>query len=135
MKCLSINSNNVLYSGTAGFGFICAGEYEHGIKYMTESMHLNPYYFWVLNLGFCLYYIKAGEYKEALYWAEMINRPRLLWDHMLKVSILGLINNKDGVEEEVVLIYDLTPDFPLRAREIVGRFILDEKLTDIFPKD
>ncbi len=56
-KCLAINPNNEMYSGSVGFGYVCAGEYEKGLDLMAESILLTPYYHWDVNVGFSFYYI------------------------------------------------------------------------------
>ncbi len=76
-KLISINPNNVMFTGSAGFGYICAGEYAKGIEYMLEAIQLNPYYPWYINFGFCLYYLANKEFNEALFWAEHDQPPRL----------------------------------------------------------
>jgi len=65
-KCLSLNPNNPMYIGQMGFGYICAGDYEEGLLLMSESIELNPYYTWNLNIGICFYYIHHKDYNEAL---------------------------------------------------------------------
>jgi TolB-like protein len=127
-KLISINPNSVMYSGNAGFGFICAGEYEEGVKYMLDAIRLNPYYPWYLNVGFCLYYLSKKEYKEALFWAERVNRPGFYWDHLIKASIQGLLGNSGEAGEEVARLLEIIPGFEERAKHIVGFFLLDEQL-------
>ncbi len=127
-KLISINPNNVAYSGSAGFGYICAGEYAEGMKYMVEATQLNPYYPWYLNFGFCLYYFYIKEYKEALYWAELINRKGFIWDPLMKTSICSLLGHKKEAREEADRLLELFPDFPNRAKIIVDTFLLDEAL-------
>ncbi len=96
-KCIAINPNNTMYLGSIGFGYECAGEYEKGLELMLESIKLNPYYFWNMNIGFCLYYLSHNEFDEAFIWAEKINRRALVWDYILRATALGHLDRK--VEE------------------------------------
>jgi TolB-like protein len=127
-KCISLNPRNVLYQGEMGFGYICAGDYEVGMELMSDCVELNPYYQWNLNVGFCLYYIANEEYEEALIWADKVCRPALLWDPLLRIAALGLLNRKDAALGIIDELFVLSPKFTERARIIVDTFILDTRL-------
>ncbi len=127
-KMLTINPNNAMYMAEAGFGYICIGQYEKGLKYITDSLPLNPYYPWNINAGLCLYYLKYEDYEEALYWANLINRPALLWDSLLKTAVLGLLGKPKDAGSLIAKINTLSPDFPSRAQEIVNTFLFDAEL-------
>jgi tetratricopeptide (TPR) repeat protein len=127
-QCLAINPNNAMYVGAIGFGYECMGEYEIGLELMSESISLNPYYPWEMNIGFCFYYLSHGEYDEAHQWAEKINRKALVWDPLLRASTLGHLGLKEEAIQVLDEIYSLSPNFPERARIIISAFILDEEL-------
>ena len=129
-KCLSINPNNVMYTGSIGFGYECAGEYEKGLEIMSESIKLNPYYFWNMNLGFCFYYLAHEEFEEAFIWAEKINRDGLLWDPLLRASCLGHLGRISEASRAIEELLKISPNFPERARKIVGVFLLDQDLQE-----
>ena len=126
--CLSLNPNNPMYIGQMGFGYICVGDYEEGMQLMSESIELNPYYTWNLNIGICFYYIHHKDYNEALLWAEKVNRESLIWDPLLRTSILGLLNRKEEANDGYKKIALLSPQFSKRARIIVDKFIFDKEL-------
>lgn len=127
-KCLSINPYNPMYLGTIGFGYQCSGRNEEGLDLMLESIDLNPYYHWLINLGLCLYYIHKENYEEAAYWAKLINRSKHLWDPLLRVAVFGLLNKKEEAAFALAELLDHKPNFHERATYIVGRFIIDQEL-------
>lgn len=127
-SCLKINPNNPMYTGQMGFGYICAGDYDKGLDLMSESIELNPYYTWNLNIGFSFYFIHTGEYEEALHWAELINRRSLIWDPLLRTAILGLLERKEEAIETHKELALLSPNFSERAIAIVNAFLFDKKL-------
>lgn len=127
-KCLSVNPNDSMFMSTIGFGYICVGEYENGLNLISESINLNPYGFWLMNVGFCYYFIHVGEYDEALYWAKKIKKPGLIWDHLLCISLNGLIETKEDLSEPIEILYNLSPNFNQRAPFIVDAFLFDKKL-------
>ena len=127
-RCLSVNPSNAMYMGAVGFGYVCAGEYEKGLELMLESIELNPHYPWVTNLGLSFYYFHKNNFKEALYWAELINRPGLLWDPLIRASAYGFLNKAEEASQAVKDLFILSPGFQERAVYIVDRFIFDKEL-------
>lgn len=117
-----------MYTGQMGFGYICAGDYDKGLDLMSESIQLNPYYTWNLNVGFSFYFIHKGEYEEALHWAELINRRSLIWDPLLRTAILGLLERKEEAIETHKELALLSPNFSERAIPIINAFLFDKKL-------
>jgi TolB-like protein len=133
-KCIEINPNNTMYTGSCGFGYACAGEYGKALDLMSEAIRLDPYYFWNMNIGFCFYYLSHKEYDEAFLWAERINRRALIWDPLLRASALahmGHIEEAAIVAEELL---SLSPNFAQRARIIVDAFLLDKELQNTIIK-
>jgi len=127
-KTISINPNDVMYSGSAGFGYVCMGEYDKGLDLMSEAMSLNPYYPWNLSVAFALYYIVQEDYKEAFYWAKMINRKALIWDPLLRCCTLGYLGRTQEAADTCQEIISLAPNFPERAKTIVHAFLFDKEL-------
>ena len=133
-KMLALNPYDPMYMSAAGFGYICVGDYEEGLDLMLESIHLNPYYYWLLNVAFSLYYFEKKEYEDAFLWAEKINRRGLLWDPILRVAALGLLYKKDKAKEMVKEIYTLSPHFNERYGNILNTFIFDKELQETIIK-
>lgn len=133
-ECVAVNPNNSMYVTGMGFGYMCAGEYETGIELLTDSVILNPYSFWLGNVGFCFYFLKKGDYSEALYWSSRIQRPGLLWDHLLNISTNGLLGRTEGNSTAIEKLFALSPKFDIRAAYIVDVFLLDKDLQNIILK-
>ena len=98
---------------------------------MSEAITFPQNYEWDLNIGFTLYYIVNQEYKEAYYWAKMISRKLLVYDPILRCSILGYLGRTKEALEVYEEILTLTPDFPEKASKIVGVFLLDKNLQEL----
>jgi len=128
-KCLAVNPNNPMYIGAMGFGYICAGDYEKGLDLMLESTHLNPFYPWNLNFGFCFYFMHTKDYEEALLWAEKVNRKKFLWDPMIRASILGWLGKKEEAADAIKELLSLAPDFSQKAPDLINAYLLDKDLT------
>jgi TolB-like protein len=132
-KCLSINPNNSMYISSVGFGFICAAEYEDGFELMSSAIQ-NPYYFWITNAGLCMYYIRNENFDEALYWAKIIKKPKMLWDPILRLASLGWLGRKEEAQPVILELLDLCPSFKKRAEEIIDTFLIDKDLQSMILK-
>lgn len=133
-KCIAVNPNNATYVGQMGFGYICAGDYDKGLELMSESVQLNPYHNWNLNIGFCFYFIHNEEFEEAFLWADKIDRKGLLWDPLSRAASLGLLNKKEEANKAYEELLVLSPKFPEKAERIIGLFILDTALQKLIIK-
>ena len=124
-KAIEINPNNVFIVGDAGFGYACIGDYEKGLEYLLEAVHLDPYFPWYFNVGFCLYYLNQKDFSEASYYAQMLNHPDYFIDPLLQAATLGWLEKKKEATPHIEKLLELTPGFDDRAEEIVGLYILD----------
>lgn len=127
-RMFDINPHNHMYYSMIGFIYVCIGSYERGFAIMTESVKLNPYYVWNLNVSFCFYYIHKGDYHQALFYANLINRKLLIWDPLLRLSIHGLMQSVKDQSSVKLELEALSPNFSKRARTIVGAFLSDAEL-------
>lgn len=130
-KMIAINPSNAMYLGAAGFAYVCKGDYDKGVVFLSESITLNPFYPWYYNAGYCLAYMAYGKYDEAYYWSTMLNRPNVLWDPLFKVACLGLLKEVEKAKEPMQQLLILSPNFSERARIIVRTFVLDLSLQEI----
>jgi TolB-like protein len=125
-QCLAINPNSADMMGAMGFALTCAGEFEKGFKLLNDSILLNPFYPWWFNVGFVLYFLHKKEYKEALYWAEKINMPEILWDSLLKATALAHLNRTDEAKRSLEELIQLIPDTGIQVKDIMESFLLSE---------
>ena len=128
---MEINPTDVFVSGDSGFGYICIGDYEKGLDLILEAVHLNPYYPWFYNVGFCLYYLSQREVDEALFYAQRINRPEYFLDSMLQAALLGWLDKKKDASLQFERLLLIMPDFIQKAQKLVGLFILDDDVQSI----
>ncbi len=127
---IAINPKNVLHVGSIGSGYIMVGEYEKGLKFIAESMEMNPVYPWCYNLFVSLYYLHDADFEEALYWVNKINRPEFIWDPILRCTTLGLLNYHTEAAHAAKEVLTLVPTITEAADETIGMFILDTTLVD-----
>jgi len=127
-KMFDINPFNHMYYSMLGFIYVCMGAYDKGFAIMTESVKLNPYYAWNLNVTFCLYYVHQGDYHQALLYANLINRKSFIWDPLLRIAIHGLMQNASDCTSIKNELAACSPDFSKRARKIIAAFLLDSEL-------
>ncbi len=72
--------------------------------------------------------IFSKEPEEAYFWADKIDRKKLLWDPILRAAILGHLNKQDEAKDAAQELMLLSPLFPQRAHVIISTFLLDTEL-------
>ena len=107
-----------------GFVLICAGEFERGFELLNDSIQHNPYCPWWFNVGFVFYFLHKKEYRNALHWAEKVNRPELFWDPMMKASALGHLNRTEEAGKNLNLLIQILPDAGNQVKDIIESFLL-----------
>jgi TolB-like protein len=127
-QCISINPNAADMVGGMGFVLICAGEFERGIKLLQESVLQNPFCAWWFNGGFVFYFLYKKQYNDALYWAVKLNVPEILWDPLLKASVLGHLNRIEEAGANLKLLLQIVPDAGLQVSGILESFLLSPQL-------
>jgi TolB-like protein len=127
-QCIAINPNAADMTGGMGFVLTCAGEFERGFKLLQDSVLHNPYCPWWFNGGFVFYFLVKKQYQEALHWAEKLNVPELLWDPLLKASVLGHLNRVEEADRNLKLLVQIIPDAGCQVKGILESFLLSTEL-------
>ena len=121
-RCIKLNPKACTITSLMALAYIALGEYVDGFKWLLQSMHLNPVAHTSAKLGFCLYYFHTGDYEESFKWMERLNtvgNPLFL---LIRLSLLGKINNKKVEITDNIL--ELQDD----ALGIINRMIMDPAL-------
>jgi hypothetical protein len=56
--------------------------------------------------------------------------PTFFWAWITRACALGLLGRRAEAEDAVSNLVKLKPDFPSRAREVIGRFVKVEELVN-----
>lgn len=99
------------------------GEWERGTAMIRKIIRINPYYLFTVHHALWLDWFRQGEYAKAYRETLNFNRPGLFWEPMMKAATLGHLDRVDEGKKNVGQLLELKPDFPKRARILIGHYI------------
>lgn len=99
------------------------GEWERGTAMIRKIIRINPYYLFTVNHALWLDRFRQGDYAQAYRETLNFNRPGLFWEPLMKAATLGHLGRIDEAKEYVGQLLGLKPDFPERARILIGHYI------------
>jgi TolB-like protein len=130
---LSIKTHPTSTLCNIGFGLICVGEYDKGVKLIERSMNLNKYYPSWLNIGISLYHFKRKEYELAYSWAKKMKSSDIAWDSLICASSLAHLNNKKEAASVIKWFLKSAPDHLSIVNHFFRMLVFDEGLVkDLF---
>jgi TolB-like protein/tetratricopeptide (TPR) repeat protein len=127
---IALNPNNMLHIGAIGCAYIMVGEYDQGLKLISESMEINPVHPWFYNVCTSFYYLHDGDFEEALYWVKKMNQPEFLGDAILRCATSALANQPEQAALAAKDVLALAPDITEHAKLFLGVFLHDKSLID-----
>jgi tetratricopeptide (TPR) repeat protein len=127
-NCIALNPNAAGIVGTMGFVLTCAGEFERGFELLNSSIRNNPFCPWWFNAGYVLYYLHKREYREALRYAEKIDKPDILWDPLLKTVALGHLDRFEEAGKSLQQLTRILPDTEIQVKNVIESFLLSADL-------
>jgi hypothetical protein len=75
-----------------------------------------------------LYYYWKREYAEAHLWAQKINMPTVPTDRLIRIAILGRMNDLAKARVVVEELNLLWPDLTKQVKPFLQRFILHDEM-------
>jgi TolB-like protein len=127
---IALNPNNPHLGGLCGMLFTYFGLWERGLQLLDECAELNPNYPVQIHSGRFLYNLHLEEYEKAYDEAVSYGMPTFFWAWITRACALGLLGRRAEAEAAVSTLVKLKPDFPSRARELIGRYVKVEELVD-----
>ena len=128
-QCIEINPNASDLIGGMGFILICAGHFDRGYALLNESVKHNPFGPWWFKTGFAFYFMFKKDYKQALYYAEKMDREDLIWDPLMKAAALGHLGRQEA-RQNISRLLELLPDAGCRVKDITESFLLSPELNE-----
>jgi adenylate cyclase len=128
--CISINPRSSFFLAGACFFYSVLGEYDKSMEFFKQSIVLNPYYPWWLNLGPIFTHFYLTNYEEALEFANRVNVPDVFWKDIFKIAALGQL---DRMEELPEMVSTFQIQFPGKAPEacaVLQQILFHESIHD-----
>jgi adenylate cyclase len=129
-RCLSINKRSSYFLTGACFVYGVLGEYDQCMEFFQQTIDLNPYYPWWLNLGPVFTYFYSGNYEEALEFANRIHVPGIFWNDIFRIAALGQLGRTENLQEMVNKFQIQFPGIAPEACSIFKQMLFDELVYD-----
>ncbi|MCU0395671.1 MAG: hypothetical protein MUF29_07160 [Chitinophagaceae bacterium] len=97
-KALSINPNSVDYVSMAALGMAMLGAYDQSAVLWDRAMRMNKIPYWWLNLAKVLMTLQEEDYTQALYYAGRPATPKMIYESVLEMVILHLMQEEYQVQ-------------------------------------
>lgn len=129
-RCLSINSRSSYFLTGACFVYGVLAEYDKCMEFFQQTIVLNPYYPWWLNLGPVFTHFYLGNYEEALEFANRIYVPGIFWNDIFRIAALGQLGRTENLQEMVNKFQIQFPGIAPEASSIFKQMLFDELVYD-----
>lgn len=114
-KALALNPNDSDVLADLGRSYSLAGEWDKGIPLLREAFARNPAHpDWYRNT-IALYHYVNGRYDEALAEAKRVDRPDVIFSHVILAMIYGQTGRWANAAYEIGEILRLDPEFGTKA--------------------
>ena len=127
---LNLGPQTLFMLDAIGFFMTYLGEWERGPALIEKVIQLNPFYGNYCHFALWLNHMRQKNYFEAYRETMRLKRPAIFWDPLVKASTLGLIGKYDEGEKFAKKLLEIKPEFPGKARDLIGRYIKFEEIVE-----
>jgi len=127
-NCLKRNPNNSFRLGILGQYLALWGDWERGKNILDKIINSNIRYPLFLHGPTMLYFYRKKEYDQALIEATNYDVPALFWGALLRVAVLGQLNNTEEAAKHISDLLKLKPGFEQKAEYLISRCVKEDSL-------
>jgi len=129
-KALALNPRSLIFLDVIGYALAFLGDWEQGCALIQRALKLNPFTRAYNYYTLCFNWLRQKEYEKA--YTETLNfrLPSLFWDPLLRAITLGHLGRLKEGNRNVEEVLKLKPDFPIRGRLLIERFIKSDELVE-----
>ena len=131
-RVLELSPKRPYYIGTAGFVIALAGEWQRGLDLIGTAKDLNPFHPTWLDFAPFAYHYFAGEYEQAIAFANTITAPGIAWDPLARMNALFNLGRNGQAVAAYEELRTCHPDFDTYARDYIGHLIFKASDADSF---
>jgi adenylate cyclase len=129
-QALNLGPHTLFMLDAIGFLMTYLGEWERGPALIEKVIQLNPFYGNYCHYGLWLNYFRQKNYAAAYREAMRLNNPALIWQPSFRAATLGHLEKYDEGEKYAKELLEMKPDFPGKARDLIGRAIKFEEIVE-----
>ena len=125
-----LNPNSLYLMDGIGYIMTLLGDWELGPTLIRKVMRLNPFYKPLVHYALWVDSLRQHDYQGAYLETKGLRRPALFWYPLAKASTLGLLGRIAEGKKFANDLMKLKPDFQVRGRVLIGRYIKFKNITD-----
>jgi len=129
-RALNLSPRTLSELGSIGFMMTHLGDWERGPAMIEKVIQLNPFYGNHCHFALWLNYFRQKDYSEAYRETMSLKKPAIFWDPLAKAATLGLLERYDEGEMFAEKLLEIKPDFPGKARDLIGRYHKFEEIVE-----
>jgi tetratricopeptide (TPR) repeat protein len=129
-RALNLSPRTLFELDSIGFLLTHFGEWERGPALIEKVMQLNPFYGNYCHWALWLNCFRQKDYSEAYRETMRLKKPADFWDPLAKAATLGLLERYDEGERFAEKLLEIKPDFPGKARDLIGRYNKFEEIVE-----
>jgi adenylate cyclase len=122
-RAIELNPNSYFMLGGFAWLMTLVGEWERGVALIRRVIRVNPYHTFLVHHALWLDWFRRGEFLQAHRETLNFRRPALFWEPLMKAATLGHLGKIDDGARNIAELLELKPDFPKRARILVGHYV------------
>jgi tetratricopeptide (TPR) repeat protein len=129
-RALNLGPRTLFVLDIIGYLMTFFGEWERGPALIKKVIQLNPFYGNYCHFALWINYFRQKDYAEAYLETMSLKKAADFWDPLVKAATLGLLERYDEGERFAEKLLELKPDFPGKARDLIGRYIKFEEIVE-----
>lgn len=118
-----LHPDSVVLLDAIGYVIVLSGDWEQGTTLIRKAIRRNPYFGDYAHHALWVNWIRQKDYEQAYQETMHFRSPHLFWEPLLKASTLGNLGRLEEGKNCVEDLLALKPDFPIRGRILIGRFV------------
>ncbi len=129
-RALNLGPQTLFMLDAIGFLMTYLGDWKRGPALVEKVIQLNPFYANYCHYALWLNYFRQKNYAAAYRETLKFRKPALIWDPVHKAATLGLLGKTVEGKKYAEKALEIKPDFPGKARDLIGRFIKFEEILE-----
>lgn len=129
-RTVALNPNHAGNVGALGSQLAFSGDWEQGMALLDRAVLRDPdhpaWYSW----AFFYDHYRLKDYRRALLESAKFRNDQIYMVHVMRAAVLGQLGLQDQARAHLDNLLQLVPDFPVRARTYVGKYLFEESLIE-----
>jgi adenylate cyclase len=129
-RAFNLSPRTLFMLDVIGYLLIHMGDWQRGTALVEKAIRLNPFHGNFCHYALWLNYLRQKDYAAAYHETLCLRKSAIFWDPMARAATLGLLGKCDEGEKFAEKLLETKPDFPGKARDLIGRYFKFEEIVE-----